>query len=492
MKKVISLLLAVCLVFGLTGCGSKDEATSDLIVYVESADQSTEQKDTYKPDVDELEANLPGSKYELYYGTSGSAAQCTISFFDDISRSGDVLEGHCQRTWYDGSKGDKVSYRYSGGKLYINQLSDEKIAMGYTDNKYDYIVYKNYLIEDKEIKNAKITTDGNFDALIGGYQKYNSDGTVTVKEYKIDDTVVFEEGHYSGTYTRDGNIVKCDTYCKKNNRNNTWYMYIDDYGYVYSEVFVCKSFISSKNTASTPQTTTNNESYNDFGVNNSNNLPTKNNSSQSNAIDNTTTENINHLCSCSAATCTKPKTCLICNATYGEPLEHQWLEATCTKPKQCKMCDKVSGEPIEHSWSEATCTEPKRCTVCKTTTGAALGHSAETSTSLICNRCYDAFSPDAENIIKNIPIEILGFYADSITAASISECSYSGGTKYSVVISIEYQMGNFNSNFGIYAYDDFDNVICRVSQISGWYTNGSGVETMYIPINSKVKKIVIK
>ncbi len=492
MKKVISLLLAVCLVFGLTGCGSNDEVTSDSLVYFETEYQSTKPKDTYKPDVDELEANLPGSKYELYYGTSGSTAECTIYFFDDISRSGNVLKGHCQKTFCDGSTSGKVSYRYSGGKLYINLVSDEKLAMGYTDNTYDYIVYENYLIEDQKIENLKITTDGNFDALIGGYQKYNSDGTVTVKEYKIGDIVIFEEGQYSGTYTRDGNIVKCDTYCRKNNRNNTWYMYIDDYGYVYSDVFVCESFASSDNTASTSQTTINNESYNNSGVNNSNNLPSKNNSSQFNAIDNTTTENIDHLCSCSAATCTKPKTCLICNATYGEPLEHQWLEATCTKPKQCKMCGKVSGEPIEHSWSEATCTEPKRCTVCKTTTGAALGHSAETSTSLICNRCYDAFSPNAENIIKNIPIEILGFYADSITAASISECSYSGGTKYSVVISIEYQMGNFNSNFGIYAYDDFDNVICRVSQISGWYTNGSGVETMYIPINSKVKKIVIK
>ncbi len=248
MKKVLSLLLAGCLIFSLVGCGSNDEVTSDSLVYVETY-QSTEQKDIYKPDVDELEANLPGSKYELRYGTSGSTAQCTIYFFDDISRSGDVLEGHCQRTWYDGSKGDKVSYRYSGGKLHINQLSDEKIAMGYTDNKYDYIVYKNYLIQDKKIKNAKITTDGNFDALIGGYQKFNSDGTVNVKEYKIDDTIVFEEGQYSGTYTRDGNIVKCDTYCRKNNRNNTWYMYIDDYGYVYSEVFACKSFVSSEDAA---------------------------------------------------------------------------------------------------------------------------------------------------------------------------------------------------------------------------------------------------
>lgn len=238
MKRILALVLSAILISTLVGCGGNDETTDYSIEYVEAINQSTEQKETYKPDVDELEKNLPGSKYVLYYGSSGYQAECTISFFDDITRSGDVLKGHCKRTWYDGSSSDKVSYKYSCGKLYINQVSDDKIAMGYTDNTYDYIVYKDYLIKDSKIKNVKISSDGSFDALISGYLKFNSDGTVTVKEYKIDDTVIFEEGQYSGTYTRDGNIVTCKTYCSSTNCNNTWYMYIDDYGYVYSDVFV--------------------------------------------------------------------------------------------------------------------------------------------------------------------------------------------------------------------------------------------------------------
>lgn len=499
MKRILALVLSAILISTLVGCGGNDETTDYSIEYVEAINQSTEQKETYKPDVDELEKNLPGSKYVLYYGSSGYQAECTISFFDDITRNGDVLKGHCKRTWYDGSSSDKVSYKYSYGKLYINQVSDDKIAMGYTDNTYDYIVYKDYLIKDSKIKNVKISSDGSFDALISGYLKFNSDGTVTVKEYKIDDIVIFEEGQYSGTYTRDGNIVTCKTYCSSTNCNNTWYMYIDDYGNIYSDVFVCKKSDSAKNSASTSQTTTDNESQNNYSANNNssqynnnskynNNSSSNNTSSQSYTASNYT-ESIDHVCVYSAATCTEPKICVICNDTYGEPSGHRWEAATCTKPKQCYICGEISGSKAEHIWSEATCTEPKKCTVCKTTSGSALGHSAETPTSLICNRCYNAFSPNAKSIIMNIPVEISEKRQDNVTYASISDCSYFGGTNYSLSISIKY---NFDLNFKIYAYDDSGNVVGYVSRLSGWYTNGSGVETIYIPINSKIAKFVIE
>ncbi len=573
MKKVLSLLLAVCLIFSLVGCGSNNNDSTSQSTTIETNDTpklpQTEQEKYEQAakyieqekydDAIKLLKEIPeyqDSKKHLYqaeflYG-------CTLYNDKDFKNAHEHFESAYEilkNAFKDNQnlsnnslaqkfKEDSKKYMYESAYYHAFDLLNNEnyfAALDYfkkTLNNYNYkfggqygpdyaenIMYK--LLDGRWT--GEISADGNklYVEMIFDSRRMNDGnliGDLHIKWFDSPNSLIafdYSKGrfaaHTDSSYLSDDvnnetislefdfnsrnkvDVVVNKVFIGANNPKYTGTLTKEEDGDCESykigftpTTININQYDFSDDAVSTSQTTINNESYNNAGVNNSNNLPTKNNSSQSNAIDNTTTENIDHLCSCSAATCTKPKTCLICNATYGEPLEHQWLEATCTKPKQCKMCGKVSGEPIEHSWSEATCTEPKRCTVCKTTTGAALGHSAETSTSLICNRCYDAFSPNAENIIKNIPIEILGFYADSITAASISECSYSGGTKYSVVISIEYQMGNFNSNFGIYAYDDFDNVICRVSQISGWYTNGSGVETMYIPINSKVKKIVIK
>ena len=81
-----------------------------------------------------------------------------------------------------------------------------------------------------------------------------------------------------------------------------------------------------------------------------------------------------------APTCTKPKTCSVCNATEGEALGHSWAEATCTKPKTCSVCNATDGEALGHSWKDATCTKPKTCSVCNATEGKALGHDFTGST----------------------------------------------------------------------------------------------------------------
>ena len=74
------------------------------------------------------------------------------------------------------------------------------------------------------------------------------------------------------------------------------------------------------------------------------------------------------------ATCTAPKTCLICGKTQGEELGHKWLAATCTEPEVCERCGKEEGEPLGHAWKKATCTEPETCGRCLETRGSALGH----------------------------------------------------------------------------------------------------------------------
>ena len=76
------------------------------------------------------------------------------------------------------------------------------------------------------------------------------------------------------------------------------------------------------------------------------------------------------------ATCTAPETCLVCQATQGQPLGHDWNEGTVTKEptenetgvltRKCNRCDETKDETIpelshEHSYTTKvtapTCTE---------------------------------------------------------------------------------------------------------------------------------------
>lgn len=64
--------------------------------------------------------------------------------------------------------------------------------------------------------------------------------------------------------------------------------------------------------------------------------------------------------------------------------KHEWQDATCTKPKTCSLCDATEGEALGHVFEEATCTVPKICRVCGETIGEALGHNYEDGYCLTC------------------------------------------------------------------------------------------------------------
>ena len=69
------------------------------------------------------------------------------------------------------------------------------------------------------------------------------------------------------------------------------------------------------------------------------------------------------------ATCTKPKTCKICNAVEGSELDHDLVDGTCTSPISCSRCNETFGNPYGHSFKQATCTRPKTCSICGKTEG---------------------------------------------------------------------------------------------------------------------------
>lgn len=77
-----------------------------------------------------------------------------------------------------------------------------------------------------------------------------------------------------------------------------------------------------------------------------------------------------------SATCTKPQTCKICNATVGTPKEHSWQDASCTLPQSCSVCGATTGSAAGHVWVEATNTSPKTCVVCRATEGSVITNDA--------------------------------------------------------------------------------------------------------------------
>ncbi len=65
---------------------------------------------------------------------------------------------------------------------------------------------------------------------------------------------------------------------------------------------------------------------------------------------------------------------------------HEYSEASCTQPKTCIVCGEIEGEPLPHLYSDATCTQPKVCTVCGATDGDAIGHSVSLG---VCSQCNE-------------------------------------------------------------------------------------------------------
>ena len=234
MKKFSILLFSILIVLGfITGCSSND-ISSDISSKI---DKKTE-------DLNELnDENIVYNKFSgtnfKYYSGSGKG-EITISFDNDVTKTNDGFKGHCTTYFDDGSGGERVSYSYSDNELRINLLTDSEIVGLKSEDIHtkDFIVYENCLVRKTiKAKNLFVPTSVNFDILINDYMKFNSDGTMTIKEYKIGNSIVMKENYYSGTYTRNDNLITVDSYCLETNHTGKWYLFIDDYGEIYTEVY---------------------------------------------------------------------------------------------------------------------------------------------------------------------------------------------------------------------------------------------------------------
>ena len=101
------------------------------------------------------------------------------------------------------------------------------------------------------------------------------------------------------------------------------------------------------------------------------------------------------------ATCTTPKTCILCGMTEGHPWACDWADATCTAPTTCKRCGKTIGEALGHTYTGLSCTDSKVCTRCGETTGEVMGHDyadATCTTPATCKRCGETTGEASSHI----------------------------------------------------------------------------------------------
>lgn len=125
------------------------------------------------------------------------------------------------------------------------------------------------------------------------------------------------------------------------------------------------------------------------------------------------------------ANCTTPKTCSVCKVTTGKATGHSWQPATCTSPMTCSGCKATTGSAAGHSWKDATCTAPKTCTVCSTTTGSAKGHSWKDATVTAPKTCSVCGATEGKPIEKTGDVNVIVLAGQS-NAYGATPTDYSG------------------------------------------------------------------
>ncbi|MBQ8393792.1 MAG: hypothetical protein IJX51_08540 [Clostridia bacterium] len=152
------------------------------------------------------------------------------------------------------------------------------------------------------------------------------------------------------------------------------------------------------------------------------------------------------------ATCTERAVCSMCNIKYGDFAQHVWGSATCLSPMKCKNCSATNGAPLDHRGGKATCTERAKCSECNTEYGGLGNHDWNAATCTApqtCNICL---------ISKGGTVPHTGGTATCISKAVCSECdteygdfgSHIGGTatctNKAVCSECDAEYGDFGSH----------------------------------------------
>lgn len=226
------------------------------------------------------------------------------------------------------------------------------------------------------------------------------------------------------------------------------------------------------------------------------------------------------------ATCIKPRECIKCGETEGQPLAHSWKAATCTQPSVCEFCEAASGEALGHTWKAATCTQPSVCEACGAVSGEALGHQwipATDYTPKTCSACgqqegepllkenayaaynvgnsfyFGAYEQDGKQNNGAEPIEwrVLAKESDRILVISeyALECMQFHSRNTAVTWENSDLRKRLNSDFYDSAFSKDEKALILLSEVTAeqnpWYSIDPGADTLdyiFIPSISEMKQ----
>ena len=163
-----------------------------------------------------------------------------------------------------------------------------------------------------------------------------------------------------------------------------------------------------------------------------------------------------------AATCTEPSVCRVCNYQAAPALGHSYKNNTpnCTEPKKCVNCGYLAASALGHSFVNPTCTASGYCTKCGHVL-SALGHDTKNG---FCGRC-------GKGIFEDI-FHYLSYYADyNLTKKSVGGSVIFGSGGSYLPCTVQYL--NEGEERGWYMKDKaYDNVVyfCYGSRKNGVYT----------------------
>lgn len=166
-----------------------------------------------------------------------------------------------------------------------------------------------------------------------------------------------------------------------------------------------------------------------------------------------------HVHTWAEATCTAPKTCMVCYVTEGSPLGHYWEAATCTEPKTCYYCGLTEGGLADHSYVAATCTSAEYCDECGETFGSALGHNFSNGVCTVCS-ASDPNTPRFD--IIDVPMSKGGCNITSVTT------TVSGDTLYLTISGVrESGSGDVRLLLEVFSYGYTDHTASDIVYLTG-------------------------
>lgn len=363
MKKIIAVLLILCIAFSFIGCKGKKQ----------NQNNSSKPNDNLLVDTDDTNSSV-ASQNDITDNNDNNLSSNAIINNKDDNQTENINKP--QNSTSVSSK-DKLEVLFNSVNLSPRKTNDEEL------DKLVEKLFKDVLKNKKTFK-QKVLACYNYivdntifetPLIFFGEEKYASECDYYIVEYAknlLTNKKASFEG-YSSTlvvllraigfdaYMVGGSIIKDDgtksthTWCvvKINDKEYLFDPLLEQTNTKGKHFYFCKTYEQLKDLYTIDDTSV-------FTIQNFKNFVFA------------TCENIGH--KWKKATCLSPKTCAVCGIIEGEKSEHSWSAKSCNDFKVCSICGEKSEEKLGHDFAPATCLSPKKCKRCGITEGTVTDH----------------------------------------------------------------------------------------------------------------------